>query len=486
MKKAICFLTALILSAAFLYAIPAAASAVETGAAMPALSDVKIEDGPGVRYMIKSYEATPDYEPDFTLLVEEPFQHEGLLYSFQYVSANEIMQTDRKWERDEVNFPVDNEDIQPVFQRLEPSIPYNGGDGYAGTLDLDHGAVWVQIMAYTNKSYTLTDTVTLAGLSSNDTSNIPKTREKSGVTMTLESVDWVVQETSTVGYDSVPTKYTATAHYSGAYSKKVPSEFLARAWYGGYVEKSSVAKVIYSVTYAAELPPSAETEPETESAPETVTEPETENSAGSAAEPELDTDIETSLELESEAISAQAAVRTESEQILQNTATEPSAWQTEEANAAADTAAVEAEDNNADDNETPADAPGKDKGWIFSVITAVIVLAAAGVVFCFNWFNVFISVGGNMEGYRRIAKRHMDSENPVLDLRGMDFGKMKRLSIDLADRLSFKLKGKEIKTLITDDYSVLTPVRKKHKDFRYVVNIPESISGGTDSEDSES
>ncbi len=241
MKKSVYFLMSLIVMAGLIFAMPAAASAAETGSALPALSDVKTTDGPGVRYMIKSYEAAPGVEPDFALLVEEPFEQDGLRYTFQYVSANEVMLTDRKWERDEVNFPVDNEDLAPVFQLLEESIPYGGEDGYTGMLGLDKGAVWVQIMAYTNKSYTLTDTVALAGLSSNDTSNIPKTREKSGVTLTLDNVDWAVQETTVVGYDSVPNKYTATAHYSGSYTKKVPSEYLARAWYGGGDEKARVS-----------------------------------------------------------------------------------------------------------------------------------------------------------------------------------------------------------------------------------------------------
>ncbi|MDR1705923.1 MAG: hypothetical protein LBS19_14740 [Clostridiales bacterium] len=482
MKKSIYSLTVLILSAVLMCAMPAAVSAAETGAnagsSLPVLSDVKTTDGPGIRYMIKSYEAAPDYDPDFALLVEEPFEHEGLRYTFQYVSANEVLQTDRKWERDEVNFPVDNEDIQPVFQRLEPSIPYRGEDGYAGTLDLDLGAVWVQIMAYTNKSYTLTDTVTIGGLSSNDTSNIPKTREKSGVTLTLENVDWTVQESSTIGYDSVPTKYTATAHYSGSYSKKVPSEYLARAWYGGYVEKTSVAKVVYSITYAAELPSEAVTE--TAAAGEPVSEP--------AAVPAPELETEAAVGEQSAETSSSQAPALGSNDSATETQDGPLTEKTLESgvqNGPDEEELPAAEVPEGEEPEKPEELPSKGKDWIFTLISAVIILAVVGAVAYFNWYNVFVNIGGDLDGYKRIAKRHITPENPVVDLRGIDF-KGTRLSIDVMERVAAKLKGREIRTVISDDFTAVNVVKKKFKDFRYIVNIPEKVLERPEHEDSES
>ncbi len=108
-----------------------------------------------------------------------------------------------------------------------------------------------------------------------------------------------------------------------------------------------------------------------------------------------------------------------------------------------------------------------------------------GVVFYFNWYNVFVNIGGDLEGYKRIAKRHISPENPVVDLRGVDL-KGKRLSIDVMERVSAQLKGREIRTVISDDYTAVNVVKKKFKDFRYIVNIPDKVSESPEHEDDES
>jgi hypothetical protein len=499
MKKSIYSLLALVLTAGLMFYMPADTGAAETNvpgaAALPALSDVQVVDGPGVRYMIKSYEAAPDYEPDFALLVEEPFEHEGLRYTFQYVSANEVMQTDRKWERSMLSFPVDSEELPPIFQRLEPSIPYGGEDGYSGTLGLDHSAVWTRVEAYTYKSYTLTDTVTVAGLSSNDTSSIPKTREKSGVTMSLVNVDWTVQESTSIGYDTVPTKYTATAHYSGDYSKKVPSEFLAIAWYGGEVEKTTVAKVVYSVTYAAELPADIAAEPSAEPVTDSAAEPNSDSSAKSEGETNADTASESAVasvsEKQAEPEENQGSEKSEFTDVKErpeNLEQEPES-EKKAANETDNDSAKTETDGKAD--RQPETPPSKGRGVAFVALAAVVSLAAAAVVVYFNWYNVLIYSGGDsgdgdLEGYKLIAKRRVTPKKLVVDLRGVDFGKNKRLSIEVMESAAQRIKGREIRTIISGDCTSVNVIKKKNRIYRYTVDIPERALEIPDGEDSES
>jgi len=79
----------------------------------------------------------------------------------------------------------------------------------------------------------VTDTREYPGLVRNDPYLIPKTVQKSGVTLELCDVNWSPGS----DYDPSPASYTATASYKGSASGSRPSGYTATATYTGEVVK---------------------------------------------------------------------------------------------------------------------------------------------------------------------------------------------------------------------------------------------------------
>jgi len=422
MKRAVYLLMA------FIITICTGTHAVLAGSSdLPQLVDIRVEEIPGYRYMIIIYEAEPWMEPDFTVLIEAPFVFEEDLFHFQYISIEENVLTDTKWGRTELAFPVDNDDLHPVLQQLQSVIPYNDEDGYSGWLDLDYTAVWIQPAGQERRNFTMTDTITINGLISNDSSNIPKTRDKNGVTMTLQNVDWTVQQATTVGYESIPSLYTAVAFYSAGYSRQVTTGYIANAWYGGEGTRSNVDKITYSITYAAEVPiigdvPITETERSSDS-------PDDE-SRGLYIPPEP----------YSSERGEEGAIVDESE-----------------------------------DEEVPTDgnrSKGSSKAWIPILIAFLVLLLAGGCVlayFHFHDIQVYYGSGGEL---KLISRRRINLDNPVIDLRRNKLTKG-NVTIWVRERAASKLYGRQILVVFSNDFTHTHTVKRKFKDYRFVVTIPD-------------
>ena len=97
-----------------------------------------------------------------------------------------------------------------------------------GNYTIDHASVQTEVEGYTTKTYTLTDSLTILGLGSNDPSSVPKTTVKSGVTLKLTNVDWVVQKSEAVDYNTIPTEYKAVASSPALIQKKYRQDISLR------------------------------------------------------------------------------------------------------------------------------------------------------------------------------------------------------------------------------------------------------------------
>ena len=381
----------------------------ETISYVPAFIGTSFEVKDDRQYLIRTYEGKPGYDADIEKMIEEPFEYEGYFYAFNNLTTNEVMTEEAKWERTEVSFPIDVDDLQAVYQRLQPKIPYIGEDGYRGTLDLDYTAVWTQVDGYMSRTHTMTDTVTISGLSSNDTSNIAKTRVKSGITMQLKSVDWTVQESTNIGYDTVPTKYTAVAHYSGNYTNQAPAGYLARALYGGVVTKARVDKVLYDIAYVGEplaLAPTAEQE--------SVHDNRQENNT--------DENVSDGTE--------------------------------------------EGEHQNINPNTKKSRT-----AWVITTTAIFLALVGLAVAAYFYFFNVIVYTSEGDEDYRVIARRYMRVSNPVVDLRKLNFTG-NELIILVKKRIASELHRQTIETIVRDDYTHRCCVNKRNSDFTYTILFP--------------
>ena len=224
-----------------------------TAAAASPIADKTIVEIKDNRYYVhKTFERTLDTdETDPSVLKEEPFELDGYLYAFFDLQKEAVPVVERKMVLETVTMETETDDASAILQQIEADIPYET-DGFEGTLTLNHASVNTVVKEYKAKSFTLTDTQTFNGLSDTDPIAIPKTIVKSGVTLKLQDVNWSVQETTVVGYDAVPSMYSAAASYSGSYSKNVPVSYATTAQYTGEVGRSHIEKIIYTVTYLGE------------------------------------------------------------------------------------------------------------------------------------------------------------------------------------------------------------------------------------------
>ena len=91
-------------------------------------------------------------------------------------------------------------------------------------------------------------------------SYIPASMTKDGVTLSLQSVDWQVQESELVEDMLIPSAYKAVASYAGTGYRKTAAGYISTASYTGTVSCRLLKDVTYTVTYvgvpvAVEQPP---------------------------------------------------------------------------------------------------------------------------------------------------------------------------------------------------------------------------------------
>ena len=216
-------------------------------AAKPLKSYLELKDGKHL--FVKTFKASPDEDP--LQLKEEPFELDGFSYSFFDLKKEEVIKEDKRNETQIRTVESQTNDISSVLQQLEPEVYYNE-NGYVGNLPLDHDSISTSVKGYTTQTYTVTDTITIRGLSSNDISLIPKTTVKDGITLKLTNVDWSVDSSTSIDYYSLPSSYSGVAYYSGSYTRSIPTGYITTAEYSGEVINRQVESVIYTIIYLGE------------------------------------------------------------------------------------------------------------------------------------------------------------------------------------------------------------------------------------------
>lgn len=189
----------------------------------------------------------------------------------------------------------------------------------------------------------------------------------------------------------------------------MPTGYLGRALYGGYVTKLSVDRVIYTVTYAGQIIAT----PEPEQTPEPTMAPE----------PTANVNIEPA-------------------------------------------------DETGNSDETGISSGSEKNAVLPIIVVTVIVLALAGIAafLLLYWFNVGIYTG-EKEDYLRIGLRHIKVDDPVIDLRRMEIVSGD-ISVEIKKRIAAELFGRQIQTLISDDFTHRCIVEKRDEDFWFTITIP--------------
>ncbi len=209
-------------------------------------TDVIRDDNDGKYTITKIYTLPTNDDPE--QLIEEPFEQDGLTYSYYEIVKEDQSLTTTKNHEELVSVSTESKDIEDLLPLFAPSMTFEE-DGYSGTLYLDHTSISAEATGYSSRSYQVTETKEIGPLTRNDPSYVPSTTIKDGRTLSLVSVDWSVQGTSLVGDTLIPSSYMATAYYSTTVSYSAADGYTATARYTGELTENKIDQVTYTVVY---------------------------------------------------------------------------------------------------------------------------------------------------------------------------------------------------------------------------------------------
>ena len=187
------------------------------------------------------------------------FDRNGRHYYLLDLTRQDEVGVDTQTHTETITMDSDTGDLSAILNRLDGEMDVTTGDGYTGTLILDHTSVKVEVKGYQTSTRNLSATRTYPSLSDADLSLIPKSIEDNGKTLTLADVQW----------SGDGTYYTATAKYTGTSSSRYATGYTVTANYTGTVAKTSCEVITYTAIFGSS--PLEEAGQETEQPP--VSEP---------------------------------------------------------------------------------------------------------------------------------------------------------------------------------------------------------------------
>ena len=182
------------------------------------------------------------------------FERGGRQFYLLDMTRKDEVGVDSRTHTETVTLSSDTNKMDDILQRLDAEMEFTTGDGYTGTLRLDHTSVQVAADGYKTSTKTLSATRTYPDLSDADVSLIPKSITDNGKTLTLADVQWASLE-GIDGEGGVVTHYTATASYTGSTSSRYATGYTITADYTGEVSKTECSVVTYTAIFGStEIP----------------------------------------------------------------------------------------------------------------------------------------------------------------------------------------------------------------------------------------
>jgi len=208
-------------------------------------TDIQTKTEDGVKLLLKTFEVGPDVSP--ASLIEAGLAQNGVEYELRNILRNTSPDTQEKKNASQsVTVESDSDKTKDILPLLPQSMDYSE-NGFTGQLLLDEASISTEVESTEGYRYAVTDTREYPGLVRNDPYLIPKTVQKSGVTLTLCDVNWSPGS----DYDPNPASYSATAFYKGSANGSRPSGYTATATYSGEVVKTVPGNIVYTLVYAA-------------------------------------------------------------------------------------------------------------------------------------------------------------------------------------------------------------------------------------------
>lgn len=182
-------------------------------------------------------------------LPTEGFTEDGVEYVFTEVKVSDNSMSDRKEYSHTVTVNTTTSNTKKVMEEFEPEMVITTEDGYVGILEFDYTTLEIEPSGYKKQDYTITENRSYPNLMDADTSLVPKTITKDGVTLNLTNIDWQSAANDMVdGYD-LTVRYTANATYSGTGTKTYATGYIASATYSGIVAREGSTDKTYTVIY---------------------------------------------------------------------------------------------------------------------------------------------------------------------------------------------------------------------------------------------
>lgn len=188
-------------------------------------------------------------DSDESLISKETFTENDVEYIFEEIKVKDNSEKDAKEYSENVNYHTSTNDAETVVALFSPTVEVTTEDGYVGTLTFDHSTLELTPAGYSSCKFTVTEERSYPNLASADTSLVPKTIDKDGITLTLADIEWITAAYETINSTEVAVRYTANAIYTGTETKTYVNGYTASADYKGTVTKAVNDTVTYTAVF---------------------------------------------------------------------------------------------------------------------------------------------------------------------------------------------------------------------------------------------
>lgn len=197
--------------------------------------------------MVKRYELVEGQNP--VNIPREDFEENGYTYRLSDITKESLVTRDEKETTETLTITTKSKEINQVIKEIPAEKEFTTEDGYTGVLKLDVNSIKTNAAGYKSYGYTITDTREYPNLTNTDTSQIPKTIQKNGKTLSLASVDWKSANVENIDYMNVPNVYTAVVTYSAAATGSSVTGYQTTAEYTGTVTKIDTKGTVYTARF---------------------------------------------------------------------------------------------------------------------------------------------------------------------------------------------------------------------------------------------
>lgn len=210
----------------------------------------------------KIYDVPTGTSPD--QIPQDDFDRGDMHYTFQDMLRIEMPDIDRKMHSETVTVSSTSDNSNDVMALLPKSKPVTTDDGYSGTAYLDVSSISTKVAGTESVSEALSATREFPNMPEMDMTDIPKTIEDNGHTLTFSDIEWLpeIEETDNLG--TMETTYTAVVTYTGTATSSRTTGYTVTATYAGEVSHRNNDCIRYIAVYGGEpiiIEPENNTEP---------------------------------------------------------------------------------------------------------------------------------------------------------------------------------------------------------------------------------